>query len=247
MPDLLITPVYLLLADISGYTRFVTLHQTSFLHAEEIITQLMGAVIEAATSPLVLNKLEGDAAFFYAPAGDDGGKVAVGLVQQVSGLMAAFRRKQEELVQVGEGGCFCDACCNLGALKLKVILHSGEAILKQVRQWEELAGLDVILIHRLLKNRLAAREYILMTENFLWVGGGLPEWTSLPYTDNFEGIGEVKTLVFYPEPPSPDRPFTQPRFVRPAGIIAGLKLFGRPLWRRLTGKRPTFHNLPARA
>ena len=64
MTNLKITPVYLLIADISGYTRFVTLHQTSFLHAEEIVTRLMDAVLEAATTPLVLNKLEGDAAFF---------------------------------------------------------------------------------------------------------------------------------------------------------------------------------------
>jgi class 3 adenylate cyclase len=247
LSDLEITPVYLLLADISGYTRFVTLHQASVLHAEEIVTQLMDAVLEAATNPLVLNKLEGDAAFFYAPAGDDAGEVAAGLVQQVSGMMAAFRRRQGELVQEGEGGCFCDACCNLGALKLKFILHSGEAILKRVRQWKELAGRDVILAHRLLKNRLVAREYILMTENFARVSGGLPDWTSASYTDDFEGIGQVKTLVFYPEPPSPDIPFTQQRFVRPAGIFAGLKLFGRPLWRRFAGKRLTFHNLPAKA
>jgi hypothetical protein len=245
LSDLEITPVHLLLADISGYTRFVTLHQASSLHAEEIITQLMEALLEAATTPLVLNKLEGDAAFFYAPAVDDDGKIATGLVQQVSRLMAAFRLRQEELIKAGEGGCFCDACCNLGALKLKVILHSGEAVLKKVRQWDELAGRDVILVHRLLKNRLAAREYILMTENFFRVGGGMPEWTYVPYTDNFEGIGQVKTLVFYPEPTYPDIPFTQRRLVRPAGIFEGLKLFGRPLWRRLTGKRLPFHNLPA--
>lgn len=247
MPGLEITPVFLMLADISGYTHFVTLHQASFLHAEEIVTQLMEAVLESVTTPLVLNKLEGDAAFFYAQAGGNAGEVAAGLVQQGSGLMAAFRRKQEELIKAGEGGCFCDACCNLGALKLKIILHSGEAILKIIRQQEELAGRDVILAHRLLKNRLAAREYILMTENFFQVSGGVPEWTSMPYSDNFEGIGQVKTVVFYPEPPSPDIPFTQQRFVRPAGIFEGLKLFSRPLWRRLTGKRLPFHNLPAKA
>ncbi len=244
MSALGITPVHLLLADISGYTRFVTLHGASVLHAEEIITELMEAVIDAATAPLVLNKLEGDAAFLYAPTGQDAGKVAAGLIQQTLGLFAAFRLRQEELVRAGEGGCFCDACCNIGALKLKVILHAGEAVLKQVRQHEELAGRDVILAHRLLKNKLPAREYILMTEDFFRVSGGLPEWTPMPYADNLEEIGEVKTLVFYPQPPSPDIPFTQPRFGRLGGIFAGLKLFGKPLWRRLTGQRLTFHHLP---
>ena len=60
--------VYLVLADISGYTRFVKIHRASILHAEEIVTELMEAVIDAAGPPLILNKLEGDAAFLYAPA-----------------------------------------------------------------------------------------------------------------------------------------------------------------------------------
>ena len=59
---------YLILADISGYTRFVKIHRASILHAEEIVTELMEAVIDAAGPPLILNKLEGDAAFLYAPA-----------------------------------------------------------------------------------------------------------------------------------------------------------------------------------
>ncbi len=244
MSDLQVTPVFLVLADISGYTRFVTLHRASVLHAEEIITELMEAVIDAAAEPLVLNKLEGDAAFLYAPAAFGGGEAAAGLVKQGRGLFAAFRRRQEELVKAGEGGCFCDACCNIGALKLKVIMHAGEAVLKKVRRQEELAGRDVILAHRLLKNRLAAREYLLMTEEFFRVSGGLPEWAQSSYTDNFEGIGEVKTLVFAPDPPSPDMPFTRRRFMRPAGINEGLKFFMKSLWRSLTGQRRTFHNLP---
>jgi hypothetical protein len=71
MADMELTPVYLVLADISGYTRFVTLHGASVLHAEEIITNLMEAVLDATAAPLVLNKLEGDAAFLYAPAADN--------------------------------------------------------------------------------------------------------------------------------------------------------------------------------
>ena len=70
---------YLLIADISGYTNFVKLHNLrkkpvvgKFLannfefHAEAIISDLLEAVIEMIDPVLKLNKLEGDAAFFYS-------------------------------------------------------------------------------------------------------------------------------------------------------------------------------------
>ena len=163
MSTLEITPVFLVLADISGYTRFVTLHGASFLHAEEIVTELMEAVLEAAGEPLVLNKLEGDAAFLYAPAAEHPREVGEQLIGQVLGFFAAFKARQQALIKAGEGGCFCDACCNIGELKLKAILHSGAVVMKKVHQLEELAGGDVILAHRLLKSSLAAKEYLMVT------------------------------------------------------------------------------------
>ena len=58
--------VVLVLADISGYTRFMKIHTMSLLHAETIITELLEAVLDHAEFPLTLSKLEGDAAFMYA-------------------------------------------------------------------------------------------------------------------------------------------------------------------------------------
>ena len=66
--------VVLVLADISGYTRFMRVHTMSLLHAEAIITDLLEAVIDQAEHPLTLSKLEGDAVFLYATLdGDDHG------------------------------------------------------------------------------------------------------------------------------------------------------------------------------
>ena len=59
----------LVLADIGGYTRFIKMHGTSLVHAERIITDLLESVINESEFPLTLNKLEGDAALFYAGAG----------------------------------------------------------------------------------------------------------------------------------------------------------------------------------
>jgi class 3 adenylate cyclase len=243
MSHLELTPAFLVLADISGYTRFVTLHGASVLHAEEIVTELMEALLDAAGPPLVLNKLEGDAAFLYVPAAEHPREAGEQLIRQVLGFFEAFKARQQALIKAGEGGCFCDACCNIGALKLKAILHSGPVVLKKVRQLEELAGSDVILAHRLLKSSLAAKEYLMVTEKFFEMGGGVPDQTPTPHTDTFEEIGEVKTLVYYPASPPLAIPATR-RFTRPAGIANGVKLFFRPLWRRITGRSRTFRNLP---
>ena len=62
---------HLILVDISGYTQFIRLHRMSVIHAEHIITELLECVIDASSHPLILNKLEGDAALFYAFA-DEG-------------------------------------------------------------------------------------------------------------------------------------------------------------------------------
>src|SRR5690349_7142089 len=61
----------LVLADISGYTRFMRNHKTTLLHAEGIITQLLESVIDKAEFPLTISKLEGDAVFMYAFCPDD--------------------------------------------------------------------------------------------------------------------------------------------------------------------------------
>ncbi len=243
MAGLSLTPVYLVLADISGYTRFVTLHGASVLHAEEVITKLMEAVLDATKTPLVLNKLEGDAAFLYAPAAKDPRGVGAELIRQVLGFFEAFKAQQQAMITAGEGGCSCDACCNIGALKLKAILHLGPVVMKKVRQLEELAGADVILAHRLLKSNIAAREYLMVTEKFYAMGGGVPDQAPVPHTDTFAEMGDIKTLVYYPDTAPLDIPAT-PRFTRPLAIARGLTLFFRPLWRRVTGQRRTFQNLP---
>ena len=66
-----VQPTLLLIADIAGYTRFMKMHDTSLAHAQQIIADLLEAVIDAAGPNLKLAKLEGDAAFFYMPAPAD--------------------------------------------------------------------------------------------------------------------------------------------------------------------------------
>ena len=144
----------LVLVDISGYTNFIKMHTMSLLHAEAIVTDLLEAVIDHAEYPLTLSKLEGDAAFLYAKLDDEGeaGAAARDILNQVTEFFEAFRAKERALIACDV--CRCDACDNIEQLKLKAFLHVGETVIKQIRQFEELAGENVILIHRLLKNSI---------------------------------------------------------------------------------------------
>jgi len=191
-----IKPVALVLADISGYTRFVKEHDVSLLHAEAIITDLLEAVIDGAEFPLTLAKLEGDAVFLYALTERDAAAAAQDVARQTLKFFDGFRSKQVELI--AKNPCPCQACTTIERLRLKAILHSGQAAFKKIRQFEELAGADVILAHRLLKNSIASKEYILMTSAFHALSGSLPGQTPEPRTEQAEGLGQVTVQVFYP-------------------------------------------------
>ncbi|MDY7226644.1 DUF2652 domain-containing protein [Hyalangium rubrum] len=145
----------LLIADIGGYTRFMKHHRYSLVHAQDTVAQLLEAIIDAS-GRFKLAKLEGDAAFFYA-LGDES---AFG--RQVTHIRRAFLAKRQQLVL--DRMCSCNGCLNVGELKLKFVVHSGEVAFQRVKRLTELAGVDVILVHRMLKNDVPVSEYVLMTD-----------------------------------------------------------------------------------
>jgi len=236
-----IKPAILVIADISGYTRFLKLHALSMIHAEQVISDLLESVINAADYPLTLNRLEGDAAFLYALTTGDEAAIARDVVRQIEGFFTAFRAKATELAVVY---CPCDACGRLDQLKLKVIVHYGPVVFKRVRQFENLGGEDPILIHRLLKNTIPAHEYILMTETFYQLVGDLPGLRSESRIEQYADVGQVPIKVFYPLSPQ-DRlpaPETYPwRQAFDRGVRWSRRLFPRLLGLRA---RPNFAHLP---
>jgi hypothetical protein len=157
-----IQPTFLLIADIGGYTRFMKFHRASLAHAQEVVAQLLEAVIDATREHLRLAKLEGDAAFFYFTwtAGAEPGLDFV--AEQAAAIYRAFHARVSDLKV--NTLCVCDGCQQAGNLKIKLVGHFGEAAVQKVKHLTELAGVDVILVHRLLKNDVPVSEYILMTE-----------------------------------------------------------------------------------
>lgn len=188
-----LTHAVLVIADISGYTDFITQREISLAHAEQVITDLMEAMVDRTAHPLEINKFEGDAALLFAEAGDDLGAAVGDVMTQVAALFDAFASRRA-LIAVERAHCSCEACANIGSLKLKAFVHAGEIAIKQVSRFQELAGEDVILIHRLLKNHVPGREYVLVTPVIArhWPEA---EARGRPHREPFEGLGELDLVL----------------------------------------------------
>lgn len=179
---------FLLIADIGGYTRFMTVHRINLSHAQYVVAQLLEAVIDAAGSRLKLSKLEGDAAFFYGDLDKDGD--ATEYASLVSDIRRAFVARRNELTV--DRLCNCDGCTQAGDLNLKFVAHQGEIALQKIKQHTELAGVDVILVHRFLKNSVPVPEYVLMSEPVHeGLSSGLKEHACEIHHE-FEGFGRMR-------------------------------------------------------
>jgi hypothetical protein len=183
----------MVIADIGGYTRFMRVHRINLAHAQYIVGRLLEATIDGAGTSWRLAKLEGDAAFFYSrlPAGGalDGARLRDRLVA----IRRAFHQRREQLT--AERMCSCDACMQSGQLTLKFVAHAGEVALQKVKRLTELAGVDVILVHRLLKNTVPVAEYVLMSEevNAAITAAGVQGDPS-EVDEELEGLGRVRTF-----------------------------------------------------
>jgi hypothetical protein len=149
---------FLVLADISGFTAFTT--ATELDHGAAVIGALLAGVMKALSPPLEIQELEGDAVFAL---GSDRalppGAPLLGLLRRA---YLAFREQQQDME--ADSSCSCQACSSVGTLSLKMVVHHGRFVRQSVGGRPRVAGADVILAHRLLKNEVEGRAYILLTE-----------------------------------------------------------------------------------
>jgi Protein of unknown function (DUF2652) len=176
----------LLIADIGGYTRYMHWNRMHLTHAQLTVATLLESVIDAGKG-LKLAKLEGDAAFFWAPDGNAKVLVSDGL----SRMRQAFLARRERIKQ--DGFCECDSCAQLDNLSLKFVAHEGEVAEQRVKRHMELAGVDVILVHRMLKNQVPVLEYVLMTDPVAQCLDESVRKRCKPLTHDFDGIGQTST------------------------------------------------------
>ena len=188
--------MFLVLLDISGYTRFIKFHKVSLIHAELIIDELLDRVLAEVHAPLVAQELEGDAVYFYAVS-DGTPEMARDIVAQVHRGLAAFREREARLVSECSI-CLCEACKTVGRLTMKAVVHHGEAVFTRVRQFTKVSGEDVILAHRLLKASIERREYVLVTESMQALLGNPDGGTAEHRTEDCGVLGQVGINVYYP-------------------------------------------------
>ena len=188
----------IVLADISGYTRFMVENQMSAVHGQQCITFLIETLIREIDIPLRLQEIEGDALFLYAedPGNDDGWEQ---VLQQVAEKLPRFFKAFYEGIVLGMEAtpCKCAICRNSKELALKIVVHSGTAVFHEIGGFKKVSGPDVILAHRLLKNSVPAKEYLLMSDAGHSTVGCQMAGEFIQGMETYDGFGAVTTFVRY--------------------------------------------------
>ena len=181
---------YFAIADISGYTSFLA--GVELDHAQDIIADFMDTVVKGLRPPFRLAKFEGDAAFVYALTEKVDGSL---LQDTIESAYFKFRRRMRDIRQASV--CECKACVAMGDLDFKFVVHYGEMVKQKIGGREELAGRDVILVHRLLKNTVSEKvgdgAYALYSDACIHTLGIDPVAQGLvAHQESIDIIGDVK-------------------------------------------------------
>lgn len=192
-------PVLLMLVDISGYTKFMVSHDKELRHSQMIIGALLESLIDQVDVPLRVSQIEGDALLLYAVKSGDEEVWRRRSGNLVARLISLFQVFRERLLEIGAYSvCMCEACAKVGDLKLKIIAHSGEALLTHVGEFPTLSGVDVITVHRLAKNSVPEEEYVLLTEA-AYRDLGVPPGAQVRESTEEYDTGTFKTYIYLPE------------------------------------------------
>ena len=165
---------YFLLADISGYSAFLSrverVHGVDFSvgvpAGYEILAALLDVVVRGVQPMFTVLKIEGDAVFAVAPAIalDGMGEDVVGTLRAAT---LAFRHIQREQAATASDH-LCTACPVAATPWLKMLLHRGLGVEVTGGSHAELHGPAVNLVHRMLKNTVVSRTgphpYLFVTD-----------------------------------------------------------------------------------
>ncbi len=184
---------FLVIADLTGYTAYLS--QSELEHAPMIAGDLLETIVGRLDPPFRLAKFEGDAAFLSVEDGRADGSL---LLDAVEAAYIAFRRRLRSIEQATS--CDCNSCRLAPRLDLKLFVHHGSYIRSRIAGRDELAGSDVILVHRLLKGAGAAAArgngFVLFTAA---AGGALgldPMMLGLTIAEEtIQHLGSVSTLT----------------------------------------------------
>ena len=177
--------------DISGFTKFVT--KCEINHTNHIISNLINIILDSNPLELKVSEIEGDAVLFYfkgmPPKKEE-------IIQQSKRMFIDFHTNLKDMER--DFFCKCGSCMTASDLTLKFIAHYGACKEVPIHNSTKLIGSDVILAHRLLKNNVPEREYILLSEKYLKRQQSKStieeDWVDIKSNiENFEYFGEIRT------------------------------------------------------
>jgi hypothetical protein len=187
---------YFLIADITGYTAFMTGSELD--HAQDILKTLFDTLHDNIKPPLTISNYQGDAILSYVPQSS----LLQGqtLLEWIENIYCAFALTLENMRR--HTTCTCRACANMQTLDLKMFVHHGDYAMQDMRGKQELSGADVIVVHRMTKNKVkeqtSVKAYTLFTEAAT-DAMGLKEFAAaemLPHSESYEHIGDVNMRVY---------------------------------------------------
>ena len=180
----------LLIGDIGGYTRFMRLHRLSLAHAQEIIGRLLRVLAEAA-GEVELVEFEGDAAFFYASGAHASDRALAEMAaREAIAMHRAFHTERQRMDALNM--CNCDACRQIGDLRVKFVVHSGEVAVQTIKGKTNVFGADAITVHQMLKNSVPVPEYLLMSPPVFSDASPALRGRSNAIEQELEGLGTVE-------------------------------------------------------
>jgi uncharacterized protein YndB with AHSA1/START domain len=183
---------YLLMADISGYTAYLTSSEQE--HATPILRSLLSTLVEQIGEPMQLGGMEGDAVLAYSTKQEfPDGEAFLGICEN---LYNAFSERRQNIVM--NTNCPCRACANVASLDLKIMAHYGAFEEIQIGPLKDISGADVILVHRMAKTDVkdvtGIASYALFSEaaaKEMNIDAALT-----PFSQSFEHFGDVPMQVY---------------------------------------------------
>jgi hypothetical protein len=225
----------LLIADIGGYTEYMQFHRSILGHAEAATRRMLDKIVDAARD-FDLIEIEGDAAFLSRDADGLDGPATMSAITRAAVAMHRAFHAQRRLVELNM--CPCKSCTQTSDLKLKFVAHVGDVATQTIKRRKKLVGMDVIYVHRLLKNPVKVPEYLLISDDLFRDGGmASSELVMQESAQYLEGIGRVQThFVDVEDIAAPLAPPPDPSWPRRIGGTLGM--VGRGLPHVLPHRRP---------
>lgn len=143
----------ILIADISGFTKFV--RETTVHEGSTITRLLLSSIMDSNILNLKVSEIEGDAIFFYKygelPS-------VCSILKQYELMLYNFNTKLNAIKKEFKRKL---------DLSLKVIVHVGAMTQYSIGKFKKLYGESVIEAHRLLKNPIRSKSYVLLTAELI--------------------------------------------------------------------------------